>query len=189
MLSYYCAVCPKVVEIQERWPIPRYGPDPIDSASAFLQIQIHPNPLPTMHSSLTSILLLAATTFASTLAARQVMVTVTQTVSSPQPPPWNDGTVTTFTIHSSCNATLRAQLERGLGEAVKLAQHAKEHLLFWGHDSPFVTRYFGNESTATPIGWYERAISANKSGMLFRCDDPDRNCATQDSTHSLLSSI
>lgn len=141
-----------------------------------------------MHS-LTSILLLTATTFASPLAVRQAMVTVTQTVSSPQPTPWNDGTVTTYTIHSSCNATLRAQLERGLGEAVKLAQHAKEHLLFWGHESPFVTKYFGNESTATPIGWYERVVSADKTGVLFRCDDPDRNCATQDSTYPFLPPI
>lgn len=142
--------------------------------------------LPIMHFSLTSIVLLASTTLASPLAARQAMVTVTQTVTSPQPTPWNDGAVTTYPIHNSCNATLRAQLERGLSEAVKLAQHAKEHLLFWGHDSPFVTKYFGNESTATPIGWYERVISADRAGMLFRCDDPDRNCATQDSTCPLL---
>lgn len=114
------------------------------------------------------------------------MVRVTQTVTSQQPAPWNDGAVTTYPIHSSCNATLRAQLERGLGEAVKLAQHAKGHLLFWGHNSPFVTKYFGNESTATPTGWYERVISADRAGMLFRCDDPDRNCATQDSTYPRL---
>jgi hypothetical protein len=85
-----------------------------------------------------------------------------------------------FPIHASCNITLRRQLERGLDETVQLARHAKQHLLLHGHDSPFVRKYFGNWSTATAIGWYDRVALADKTGMLFRCDDPDRNCATQD---------
>ncbi|KAE9970107.1 hypothetical protein BLS_005071 [Venturia inaequalis] len=133
-----------------------------------------------MYSSLPSILLLTATTLASPLAAREAVTAVTRTMSSTELTPWNAGAVNTFLVHSSCNATLRAQLERGLEEAVELARHAKEHLLFWGRDSPFVTKYFGEESTATPLGWYERIVSADKAGMLFRCDDPDKNCATQD---------
>lgn len=88
--------------------------------------------------------------------------------------------VTPFPIHASCNVTLRRQLERGLHETVQLARHAKQHLLLHGQESPFVRKYFGNWSTATAIGWYDRVASANKTGMLFRCDDPDRNCATQD---------
>lgn len=139
-----------------------------------------------MHSSIASLLLLAATALTSPLLPRENIVTVTHTVSSPQSTPWNDGAITTYPIHSSCNVTLRAQLERGLGETVKLAQHAKEHLLRWGHESPFVVKYFGNASTATPIGWYDRVVAADRGGMLFRCDDPDRNCATQDSMFSPL---
>jgi hypothetical protein len=92
---------------------------------------------------------------------------------------WASGGTTSFSIHQSCNSTLKAQLEKALGETVQLAQHAKEHILRWGHESPFVQKYFGNGSTAMPIGWYERVASADKSGVLFRCDDPDRNCATQ----------
>ena len=85
-----------------------------------------------------------------------------------------------FPIHESCNATLTAQLSRGLGETVVLARHAKEHLLRWGGESPFVQKYFGNGTTSTPIGWYERIISADRGSMLFRCDDPDENCASQE---------
>lgn len=87
---------------------------------------------------------------------------------------------TAFPIHESCNATLTAQLSRGLEEATVLARHAKEHLLRWGGESPFVQKYFGNGTTATPIGWYERVISAHRGAMTFRCDDPDKQCETQD---------
>jgi hypothetical protein len=92
---------------------------------------------------------------------------------------WADGAVPGYPIHSSCNATLRRQLERALGETVALAGHAKNHLLRWGHDSPFVQKYFGNGSTAVPIGWFERVVAADKASIVFRCDDPDKNCATQ----------
>lgn len=85
-----------------------------------------------------------------------------------------------FPIHESCNATLSAQLTRALDETVVLARHAKEHLLRWGGESPFVQKYFGNGTTSTPIGWYERIISADRGNIVFRCDDPDENCATQE---------
>jgi hypothetical protein len=85
-----------------------------------------------------------------------------------------------FPIHESCNITLQRQLSRALDETVTLAKHAKEHILRWGDESPFVQKYFGNGSTAVPIGWYERVVSADRGAMLFRCDDPDKNCATQD---------
>lgn len=90
------------------------------------------------------------------------------------------GAVISYPIHHSCNVTLRRQLERALDEMVELATHAKEHILLQGQDSPFVKRYFGNYSTAQAIGWYERVASANKIDVLFRCDDPDRNCETQE---------
>lgn len=40
---------------------------------------------------------------------------------------WKAGYVSEFPIHSSCNATERNQISKGLEEAVLLAQHAKEH--------------------------------------------------------------
>lgn len=85
-----------------------------------------------------------------------------------------------FPIHESCNATLSAQLTRALDETVVLAKHAKEHLLRWGGESPFVQKYFGNGTTSTPIGWYDRVVSADRGDIVFRCDDPDGNCASQD---------
>jgi hypothetical protein len=90
-----------------------------------------------------------------------------------------------FPIHESCNVTLHQQLSRALDETVVLARHAKEHLLRWGGESPFVQRYFGNASTAAPIGFFERVASAERGSMLFRCDDPDKNCATQEGMYQV----
>lgn len=92
---------------------------------------------------------------------------------------WAAGWATGFPVHSSCNATLRTQLQQGLDEAITMAAHARDHLLRWGEDSPFVQKYFGKNSTAEAIGWYERIVAADKTGIWFRCDDPDQNCATQ----------
>ncbi|KAF4449039.1 hypothetical protein F53441_7689 [Fusarium austroafricanum] len=93
---------------------------------------------------------------------------------------WSEGWAKEYPIHHSCNSTLRRQLTTALDETVQLAQHAKDHLLRFGNKSEFVQKYFGNGSTSQPIGWYDRVINADKTGMLFRCDDPDKNCATQD---------
>lgn len=93
---------------------------------------------------------------------------------------WSVGWKPKFPIHESCNSTQRAQLQEALDEAVQLAQHARDHLLRFGHKSDFVQKYFGNGSTSAPIGWFDRIIAADKSDMTFRCDDPDRNCETQD---------
>lgn len=95
---------------------------------------------------------------------------------------WAEGWTKDYTIHPSCNSTLRRQLREGLDEAVALAEHAKDHLLKFGAESDFVQKYFGNGSTAPPVGWYDRIVNADKTGVVFRCDDPDRNCATQDRT-------
>ncbi|KKF95893.1 Antigen 1 [Ceratocystis platani] len=84
-----------------------------------------------------------------------------------------------FPIHESCNSTQQRQIARGLQETITLAEVAKAHLLKHGGDSEIKKKYFGNGTTATPIGWYERIISANRGAMTFRCDDPDENCATQ----------
>lgn len=89
-----------------------------------------------------------------------------------------------FPIHPSCNVTLRRQIDRALGEMVELAAHARDHILRWGDDSPFVQKYFGNTTaaggTATALGWFARVAEGDRRDMLFRCDDPDRNCATQE---------
>lgn len=66
-------------------------------------------------------LLLVAVTVASPLEARQAVVTVTKTASEAAATPWNHGAVMSYPIHGSCNATLRAQLEYGLGDMIKLA--------------------------------------------------------------------
>ncbi|OAA39353.1 major allergen Asp f 2-like protein [Metarhizium rileyi] len=92
---------------------------------------------------------------------------------------WAQGWKPFFNIHESCNSSLRSQLQQGLDEAVQLAEHARDHLLRWGHESRFTEKYFGNGSTAHAIGWYDRIIAGDKTAMLFRCDDPDRNCETQ----------
>ncbi|KAH7313762.1 putative peptidase domain-containing protein [Stachybotrys elegans] len=120
---------------------------------------------------------------ASPIIARQA--TTTDVFSAPQPAPtgesydWAQGWTSKYPIHQSCNSTLRAQLEAALEETVQLAQHARDHLLRWGDKSEFAQKYFGNNS-AMAIGWYDRIVAADKTGMTFRCDDPDRNCATQD---------
>ena len=97
---------------------------------------------------------------------------------------WAEGWQTKYPIHESCNSTLRAQLEIALDETVQLAQHARDHLLRFGNQSELVQKYFGNGSTSTPIGWFDRVVAADKSEITFRCDDPDRNCATQDGKSS-----
>ncbi|KAM0433495.1 hypothetical protein ACHAPT_004375 [Fusarium lateritium] len=137
-----------------------------------------------MFKSTTVAALLFGAAIASPLVAREA---ATQTKEAPKATEtaadvydWSKGWEKTYPIHQSCNSTLHRQLATGLDEAVQLAQHAKDHLLRYGHKSEFVQKYFGNGSTSQPIGWYERIINADKTGMLFRCDDPDRNCATQD---------
>ncbi|KAK3305639.1 putative peptidase domain-containing protein [Chaetomium strumarium] len=129
--------------------------------------------------------LFGVSTWALPAPAEQTTATSTSgtSTSSASPTPWDfrRGAVTEYPVHSSCNSTLRRQLERALNETVELATHARDHILRWGGDSPFVQKYFGNgTATATPLGWYERVIAADRRNMTFRCDDPDRNCATQD---------
>lgn len=111
---------------------------------------------------------------------RQDAVTVTQTVTSstPEPTPfnWASGATEQYPIHSSCNATERALLSKGLGDAIKLADHAKQHVLRFGNSSDFYVKYFGTAPTAEVIGWYDRIVSADRGGIWFRCDDIDGNC-------------
>lgn len=130
---------------------------------------------------LLSFLLLGASTVLASPArvARQQTVTVTATVSAsaPSSTAWNAGAVNDYVIHSSCNTTERAQLTRGLQETVKLAQHAKDHILRWGNSSDIYRKYFGNATTGEPIGWFDKVVNADKAGVIFRCDNIDGNCA------------
>lgn len=141
-----------------------------------------------MFKSTTVAALLFGVAIASPIAPRGEAITqtaeATKATGSAEAYDWAEGWKKTFPIHQSCNSTLHRQLTNGLDEAVQLAQHAKDHILRFGHKSEFVQKYFGNASTSQPIGWYERIINADKTGMLFRCDDPDRNCVTQDSKSS-----
>ncbi|KPM42187.1 hypothetical protein AK830_g4442 [Neonectria ditissima] len=136
------------------------------------------------HSSTTATILLLGSALASPVNVREASASKTTSASQASETTgvydWSSGWTKGYTVHQSCNSTLRRQLADGLDEAVQLAQHAKDHLLRWGGESEFAQKYFGNGSTAGPIGWYDRIVNADKTGVLFRCDDPDRNCATQD---------
>ncbi|KAL2063755.1 hypothetical protein VTL71DRAFT_5560 [Oculimacula yallundae] len=91
---------------------------------------------------------------------------------------WNEGATNDYTIHVSCNATERAQLQRALNESTTLAQHAKDHIMRFGNSSETYVKYFGNSSTtAEPAGWFDKLITGDKSGVIFRCDDIDDKCS------------
>ncbi|CAO1626244.1 unnamed protein product [Jaminaea pallidilutea] len=86
-----------------------------------------------------------------------------------------------FPIHQSCNQSQQLQLRRGFFDMKRLLREAADHILLHGNQSELFTVYFGAEANpATPLGIFERILSSDKSDTLFRCDDPDQNCATQD---------
>ncbi|XWW98367.1 hypothetical protein V2A60_006367 [Cordyceps javanica] len=134
--------------------------------------------------TLSFILALAAPgVMASPLPAEQGTPTALSTVPTSTPKAeayvWNEGWHAEIPIHSSCNSTLRAQLRSALDDAVKLAQHARDHLLRFGSKSEFVQRYFGNATLTEAIGLYDHIIAGDKGAMTFRCDDPDGVCASK----------
>lgn len=92
---------------------------------------------------------------------------------------WNQGATTEWQIHSSCNASEARQIRRGLAEAVELAGHASEHILRWGNSSEIYQKYFGDAPTGEAIGFLEKIATGDRGGALFRCDDPDGNCALE----------
>jgi hypothetical protein len=99
---------------------------------------------------------------------------------------WSKGAVNQYEIHQSCNVTETAWLRQALAETETLAAHARDHIQRFGNSSSYFTKYFGKASTAEPAGWYDRLVNADKGGVIFRCDDPDMNCATQDGKRSIL---
>lgn len=119
---------------------------------------------------LISLLPLLSTVSANPLASHN------QTTPSPSPSPWDAGATTHYPIHPSCNATQRLQLETGLNETIALAKHAKAHILRWGNESSIYRKYFGDRPSFEPVGAYEVVSSADKGGVLFRCDNPDGKC-------------
>lgn len=102
------------------------------------------------------------------------------TVESPTAYDWAEGAVSQYEIHKSCNNTETTILRQAITETEILAAHARDHILRFGNSSAYYTKYFGKAPTAEPAGWYDRLVNGDKSGVLFRCDDVDQNCATQD---------
>ncbi|OBT46711.1 hypothetical protein VE00_02597 [Pseudogymnoascus sp. WSF 3629] len=102
--------------------------------------------------------------------------------SSTAPPvyDWSSGYESQFVIHPSCNSTERHEITSGLEQAVTIAKHAKEHILIHRNSSKIFQKYFGQGPTAPVIGWLDKIATGNRAGVIFRCDDPDKNCATQD---------
>ena len=75
------------------------------------------------------------------------------------------------------NATQYNQLSTGLQEAQLLAEHARDHTLRFGSKSPFFRKYFGNDTaSAEVVGHFENVVGADKSSILFLCDDLDDKC-------------
>jgi hypothetical protein len=143
-------------------------------------------------SKMFSLALLAVAIVPSAIAAPQGSrglakthhISVEDNVSSAYQSPsyydWSKGAVNEYEIHQSCNATQTALLRQALIETEVLAGHARDHIQRFGNSSSYYTKYFGKASTAEPAGWYDRLVNSDKAGVLFRCDDPDQNCATQD---------
>ncbi|EXJ55326.1 hypothetical protein A1O7_08253 [Cladophialophora yegresii CBS 114405] len=92
---------------------------------------------------------------------------------------WNEGAVTEFQIHASCNASEARQLRAALAETVDLAQHAKQHVLRFANSSEQYQKYFGDAPSGEVIGYLDKIVSGDRGSSLFRCDNPDGNCAIE----------
>lgn len=89
---------------------------------------------------------------------------------------WTETWDTSFEIDDSCSAVEQNQLRQAFEETKLLANHAKLHTLRNGNSSEFYRKYFGNAPIGEVVGNYEAIVSANTTGILFRCDDPDEKC-------------
>jgi hypothetical protein len=119
---------------------------------------------------------LAATTAASPVIKNRAVTTVTVSGATSTTYPQPAVEIQGFPIHQSCNGTERAQLERALGDTIKISQQALKHIYTHGNESEMYSKYFGLAPTAEVIGWYEKILYADREGVLFRCDDIDGNC-------------
>lgn len=89
---------------------------------------------------------------------------------------WYDAAGQGFVIHHSCNATETVQLRKALADAVKLADHAKQHILHYGNSSAHYRKYFGDAPSGEAIGYFDKVVNGDRTTSLFRCDNPDGNC-------------
>ena len=89
-----------------------------------------------------------------------------------------EGAVTEFEIHESCNQTEVNQLRFAFEETDLLVAHAKDHVLRYGNESAVYRKYFGSYPPHEIIGAFSMALNGDREGLLFRCDDPDGNCAS-----------
>ena len=146
-------------------------------------------PLSTMARFTSLVLLGAAAISASPLIAREATtVTVTADPAAATGNAWDAGAVHQYPIHASCNATQHQYIRNGLDETITLCRQARDHILRWGNSSAIYQKYFGNAPTGEPIGWFTKIVEGDKADVLFRCDDPDQNCATQNSKSTNLPS-
>jgi hypothetical protein len=140
-------------------------------------------PLLSTMARFASLMLLGATAVsASPLVAREATtVTVIADPAAATGSTWDAGAVHQYPVHASCNATQHQYIRNGLDETITLSRQARDHILRWGNSSAIYQKYFGNAPTGEPIGWFTKIVEGDKAGVLFRCDDPDQNCATQKS--------
>ena len=63
----------------------------------------------------------------------------------------------------------------------EVANFAKEYIVTNGPDDPVFQLYFGTDpaSYVTAIGSWDSLLSSNKENVIFRCDNPDGNCALE----------
>ncbi|KAH0352629.1 zincin, partial [Aureobasidium melanogenum] len=106
-----------------------------------------------MHTYLLiSAALAVAATASPVLKNREVTtITISGTTATSYPQPAVD--IQGFPIHSSCNGTERRQLEKALGDTIKIAQQAAQHIYTHGNESALYTKYFGQAPAAEVIGW------------------------------------
>lgn len=58
----------------------------------------------------------------------------------------------------------------------EIALAARDHILNYGVDDVLYKKYFGNGVAAEVIGWFDKLLYGDKTGVLLRCDDIDGNC-------------
>jgi hypothetical protein len=119
---------------------------------------------------------LAATVAASPVIKNRAVTTVTVSGATSTTYPQPAVEIQGFPVHQSCNGTERNQLEKALGDTIKISQQALKHIYTHGNESEMYSKYFGVAPTAEVIGWYEKILYGDREGVLFRCDDIDGNC-------------
>jgi hypothetical protein len=61
-------------------------------------------------------------------------------------------------------------------ETFEVAAFAHDYIHKHGASDPVFQLYFGNKPEAYPsaVGVYDAILNSDKTGVLFRCDDPDK---------------